>query len=56
MVNFDLNNDGFSTDSSGDGIALFYCIVDDFGVKFNFGADGFEGRDAYFSSFSNLSN
>ena len=46
---------GFSTDSTGDGITLFF-VNDDFGENFNISTDSFEGGCAHFSSFSNIYN
>ena len=46
---------GFSTDSAGDDVALLF-VDDNFGIQFNIGTSGFEGRDAYFSIFRNFSN
>jgi len=47
--------DGFSTDSTGDGVALFY-VNNDFGGQFNISTDSFESGSAYFSSFDNIDN
>jgi hypothetical protein len=46
---------GFSTNSTGDGITLFF-VNDDFGENFNISTDSFEGGCAHFSSFSNIYN